>query len=659
MISTMTTSENFPLTNSSRCGTSPYKSIIQSSYVSPSPTSSMRRNQSIDDNLLRSFSKDYQQFNKGIKDEKEFPSSKEETFSEFELSPGIICNSISVSGGGVVTPEAAETDLTELLDHIELDDIAYDPSKPLKIDPNVFKLDFSNFSNHDRTFSETVKPLDGFNLRASHHLSGGGLITDASQNESLKNDKDSEKNRFCKLSGGGVLSTENVFNFNQLNDSDFRISNFLNPVSPSSPLTFDLTSNEVKNVTDVISQDSESTNPFKNFMKDVLDSENLFPSTNPFNDLSFNTSSLGDITNCSKLSSTSYENVILPQKSFSQCSTRPASPVSKSSSDESSILNPFLINRTSPEPRPIIPQFFINDFHQKSSNPSSFIFAVPVFPIFQHNITNSSTQTNNDVPIEEVKTVEPVYQNISNQLKKFIQRNDHSEYDLQCLKTTVKDLRNSGWYYENVSWQESIVLLKNTEPGTFLIRDSSDPNFLFSLSVQTSRGPTSVRLHYVNGQFRLDAEEKLVPHMPSFNSVVELIDYYIENTVKNKFTNKFKKASKKNGKNKLQKSKEQVWIDSQGNIYSNILLVKPLYKKEHFSSLQHLARLTINRCIKLKMNEDKNKPDFRVTPVYESSPFQDCSFPSNFDNFCPILSIDTLPLPVTLSEYLKDYPYCH
>ena len=658
MISTMTTSENFPLSNQSRCATSPYKSHFQSTYVSPSP---IRRNPSIDDSLLRTFSKDYQQFNKGTKNgEKDYSSSSgrecEESFNEFELPPGIICNSISVSGGGVVTPEVPENDLTDLFEHIELDDTTYDQSKPLKIDPNVFKLDFSTFSNHDRTFSESVKPLERFSARASHHLSGGGLLMDVLQD---KSEKDDEKNRFCKLSGGGVLN-ETVFSFNN-QEPEFRLTNFLNPVSPSSPLTFDLTpSTEVKNVTDVISNDSESTNPFKNFMKDVLDSEHVFPSTNPFTDVSFS-SSLGEISNVAKTST--YENVTLPQKSFSQCSTRPASPVLKSS-DESSISNPFLINRTSPEPQPqpqsqsqsLIPQFFINEanFHKAQS---SIIFAVPVFPIFQHNITNSSTQTNNDIP-EEIKTVEPVYQNISNQLKKFVQRNDHSEYDLQCLKTTVKDLRNSGWYYENVSWQDSIVLLKNTEPGTFLIRDSSDPNFLFSLSVQTSRGPTSVRLHYVNGQFRLDAEEKLVPHMPSFNSVVELIDYYIENTVKNKLNNKFKKTSKKNGKNKLQKSKEQVWIDSQGNIYSNILLVKPLYKKEHFSSLQHLARLTINRQIKLKMNA-KVKFDFRVTPVYESSPFQDCSFPSNFDNFCPILSIDTLPLPVTLLEYLKDYPYCH
>lgn len=83
------------------------------------------------------------------------------------------------------------------------------------------------------------------------------------------------------------------------------------------------------------------------------------------------------------------------------------------------------------------------------------------------------------------------------------------ENELQRLADTVRVLRLSGWYYEVVSYQMSHELLKDSKVGTFLVRDSLDPRFLFSLSVQTEKGPTSVRLFYANGYFRLDAQ----PHL--------------------------------------------------------------------------------------------------------------------------------------------------
>jgi SH2 domain len=78
-----------------------------------------------------------------------------------------------------------------------------------------------------------------------------------------------------------------------------------------------------------------------------------------------------------------------------------------------------------------------------------------------------------------------------------------------------------------LSGEESLIALKNCPPGTFLVRDSSDPDHLFSLSVQTTRGPTSVRLHYLNGEFRLDAQHHLAHHVPRFACVLRLIEHYV------------------------------------------------------------------------------------------------------------------------------------
>lgn len=189
-----------------------------------------------------------------------------------------------------------------------------------------------------------------------------------------------------------------------------------------------------------------------------------------------------------------------------------------------------------------------------------------------------------------------------------------SEQDLQRLSTTLKRLSISGWYYEGLSWQESVPILMSTMPGTFLVRDSSDPRYLFSLSVQTSRGPTSVRIHYSNGHFRLDAETNLAPVLPQFDCVVKLIEYYV-NITKDTLEHR-----KKRLRSKI--SQDQVWIDSTGDVYSQILLKKPLLKqREKFPTLRHLARLSINSLLK-----------------------SGCYVP-------------TSKLPVSLQEYLMEYPY--
>jgi len=65
-----------------------------------------------------------------------------------------------------------------------------------------------------------------------------------------------------------------------------------------------------------------------------------------------------------------------------------------------------------------------------------------------------------------------------------------------------------------------------------MIRDSADPRYLYSLSVQTEKGPTSVRLVFKNGKFSLDANEKLTELLPKFDAVPALIEYYVNGGAK-------------------------------------------------------------------------------------------------------------------------------
>lgn len=165
--------------------------------------------------------------------------------------------------------------------------------------------------------------------------------------------------------------------------------------------------------------------------------------------------------------------------------------------------------------------------------------------------------------------------------------------DIEQLSATLRDLAECGWYYGPMSRKQSVHLLHKQPLGLFLLRDSSDPRFLFSLSVQTAVGPTSVRIHYSDGRFRLDAEPSLAGSVPTFQSVVALVQHYV--------------------------SLGGPQLCLSGSKYSHVLLRAPLYK--NVPSLKHLARLSLNRL------------------VHSSE------------------EVAPLPIPIVLKKYLIDYPY--
>lgn len=178
--------------------------------------------------------------------------------------------------------------------------------------------------------------------------------------------------------------------------------------------------------------------------------------------------------------------------------------------------------------------------------------------------------------------------------------------DIEIQTRNMDLLQQTHFYYDCMTSQQAKSLLAKCENGTFLIRDSADPNFLFSVSVKTARGPTSVRVLYSNGRFQLDCDSKIRTVVPKFETVVALVDYYVRIGY--------------NEKNKCR------WLESSGRKDLPIVLKKP--KVNTISDLKHLCRLTIN----------KNLPI-----VQKRSDI--------FSN------IDKLELPRPLAEYVKYYPH--
>lgn len=179
------------------------------------------------------------------------------------------------------------------------------------------------------------------------------------------------------------------------------------------------------------------------------------------------------------------------------------------------------------------------------------------------------------------------------------------EKDFYVQIKTLTCLHDSCFYYEGMSSSEAKSKLKDCPVGRFIVRSSSDPNHLYTISVKTKRGPTSIRVLYDLGKFSLDADEKSRVSMPSFSAFLELLDYYVRLTAG--------------------KTEQCRFLDRSGRKDLPIILDKPRLAK--VPDLKSVCRTNINRLLPAK-----NPVEVRH-------------------------HIDDLPLPKPLLSYLKDHPY--
>ncbi|XP_054712170.1 suppressor of cytokine signaling 2-like [Uloborus diversus] len=192
------------------------------------------------------------------------------------------------------------------------------------------------------------------------------------------------------------------------------------------------------------------------------------------------------------------------------------------------------------------------------------------------------------------------------------------EDDLKCLINNDLKLRLCGYYYGSLSWSDAAHILKKCNAGTFLVRDSEHSSYLYALSVQTRKGPTSCRIEYSNGRFRLDSCQELSNKMPRFESVTDLVDHYVQMT-------------KNLPRNTASKEVSPVWLnlDEENTRDIPVQIYKPLYRT--VQSLQHICRINL---IRIQRERHPNWPLSRTINESEHN-----------------------VLPTVLKDYLKEYPY--
>uniref|UniRef100_A0A3Q1GYB9 Suppressor of cytokine signaling 1b n=1 Tax=Acanthochromis polyacanthus TaxID=80966 RepID=A0A3Q1GYB9_9TELE len=101
-----------------------------------------------------------------------------------------------------------------------------------------------------------------------------------------------------------------------------------------------------------------------------------------------------------------------------------------------------------------------------------------------------------------------------------------SEAEYKLVKCTYQQLQHSGYYWGPMSMEEAHDILTSAPLGTFLIRDSGQPDVFFTLSYQSDDGPTSVRVQLNNLLFSLYGSHR------TFETLFALLTFYTSSSCK-------------------------------------------------------------------------------------------------------------------------------
>lgn len=156
----------------------------------------------------------------------------------------------------------------------------------------------------------------------------------------------------------------------------------------------------------------------------------------------------------------------------------------------------------------------------------------------------------------------------------------------EIFKSNLNELRTSKFYYPKISRQEAEKKLFNKKPGTFLVRDGSTEDAIYTVTfVAKNRKILNVRVRFSMGSF-LFISNLNTPLIGK--TVIELIEKQIDKT------------------HSLSGTKTS----------PNIFLLYP--HKEQVPSLKHLCRLRVNmstniiRCKNVQLKDYLNMYPYRI-----------------------------------------------
>uniref|UniRef100_A0A8C9YW51 Suppressor of cytokine signaling 7 n=1 Tax=Sander lucioperca TaxID=283035 RepID=A0A8C9YW51_SANLU len=142
---------------------------------------------------------------------------------------------------------------------------------------------------------------------------------------------------------------------------------------------------------------------------------------------------------------------------------------------------------------------------------------------------------------------------------------------------SLRELEKCGWYWGPMNWEDAEMKLKGKPDGSFLVRDSSDPRYILSLSFRSQAVTHHTRMEHYRGTFSLWCHPKFEDRC---HSVVEFIERAIMHSKNGKF---------------LYFLRSRV----PGLPPTPVQLLYPVSRFSNVKSLQHLCRFCIRQMVRI------------------------------------------------------------
>lgn len=187
-----------------------------------------------------------------------------------------------------------------------------------------------------------------------------------------------------------------------------------------------------------------------------------------------------------------------------------------------------------------------------------------------HSVNDTvSTRKLPPLPMTAITSIEERSYDNSVHKRRLFTNNDSNAMNFTASIDKVKEC---GWYWGPISSEGAEKILSNEPDGSFLVRDSSDDHYIFSLTFKLNGSIRHVRIDQDQGAFSFGSCAKFKSH-----TIMEFIDNAVEHSRSGRYLF-FLHRRPEHGPLRVQ-------------------LTKPVSRFKHVQSLQHLCRFIIHKTI--------------------------------------------------------------
>ncbi|KAL1518002.1 hypothetical protein ABEB36_001692 [Hypothenemus hampei] len=166
--------------------------------------------------------------------------------------------------------------------------------------------------------------------------------------------------------------------------------------------------------------------------------------------------------------------------------------------------------------------------------------------------------------------------------------------------TSIQRVKDYGWYWGPLSSEAAEKILSNEPDGSFIVRDSSDDHYIFSLTFKLNNSVRHVRIEHFQGNFSFGSCTKF-----KSQTIVEFIENAVEHS----------------------RSGRYLFFLHRRPVIGpvRVQLLHPISRFKQVQSLQHMCRFVIHKNVRRDLIEALPLPrrmiDYLNTPHYYSERF--------------------------------------